>query len=140
VIDIGRYSIRKKLTWLNLLVSGATLLIASSAFVAYELATLSLAMVRNLSIQAQIVGANCASAVLFGDPDSARNTLSALSAAPNIVSVAVYTHPASRLRPIRGSRAELRKLHRRCLSLRPKLIGLPTIRWYWCARSYSRVN
>ena len=91
MIDIGQYSIRKKLTWMNLLVSGATLMIASSAFVAYELATLRLAMVRNLSIQAQIVGANCASAVLFGDPDSARNTLSALKAAPNILSVAIYT-------------------------------------------------
>jgi len=90
-VDIGRYSIRKKLTWMNLLVSGATLLIASSAFVAYELASLRLAMVRNLSVQAQITGANCASAILFGDPDSARNTLSSLSAAPNIISVAIYT-------------------------------------------------
>jgi len=89
--NLGRYSIRKKLTWMNLIVSTLTLLIASSAFVAYELATLRLAMVRNLSIQAQIVGANCASAVEFDDPDSARNTLSALNAAPNITSVAIYT-------------------------------------------------
>ncbi len=93
-MNIGQYSIRRKLTWMNLLVSGLTLLIASSAFVAYELATLRLSMVRNLSVQAQIVGANCASAIVFGDPDSARDTLSALSAAPNIISVAVYT-PAS---------------------------------------------
>jgi two-component system cell cycle sensor histidine kinase/response regulator CckA len=89
--DTGRYSIRKKLTWMNLLVSGATLLIASSAFVAYELATLRLAMVRNLSVQAQIAGANCASAIVFGDPDSARNTLASLNAAPNIMSVSIYT-------------------------------------------------
>ena len=91
MLNIGKYSIRKKLTWMNLLVSGLTLLIASSAFVAYELATLKLTMVRDLSIQAQIVGANCASAVEFDDPDSARNTLSALDAAPNITSVAKYT-------------------------------------------------
>src|SRR5580658_402264 len=90
-MDTGRYSIRKKLTWMNLLVSGATLLIASSAFVVYELATLRLAMVRNLSVQAQIAGANCASAIVFGDPDSARETLSSLNAAPNIISVAIYT-------------------------------------------------
>ncbi len=89
-LNIGQYSIRKQLTWMNLLVSGATLLIASSAFVAYELATLRLSMVQNLSIEAQIVGANCASAVVFGDPDSARNTLSALDAAPHIVSVTIY--------------------------------------------------
>jgi two-component system cell cycle sensor histidine kinase/response regulator CckA len=90
-MNIGKYSIRKKLTWMNLLVSGLTLLIASSFFVAYELATLRLTMVRSLSIQAQIVGANCASAVEFDDPDSARNTLSALNAAPNIMSVAIFT-------------------------------------------------
>jgi two-component system, cell cycle sensor histidine kinase and response regulator CckA len=90
MINIGRYSIRKKLTWMNLLVSGATLLIASSAFVAYELATLRLAMVRNLSVEARIAGANCASAIVFGDPDSARDTLSALNEAPNIMSVAIY--------------------------------------------------
>ncbi len=89
-LNFGQYSIRKQLTWMNLLVSGATLLLASSAFVAYELATLRLSMVRNLSIQAKIVGANVASAVEFDDPDSARNTLSALNAAPNIVSVTIF--------------------------------------------------
>lgn len=91
MLNIGKYSFRKKLTWMNLLVSGATLLIASSAFVAYELATLTREMVRNLSIQAQIAGANSASAILFGDPESARNTLSALKATPNLVSVTLYT-------------------------------------------------
>ena len=94
-MSVGQYSIRRKLTWMNLLVSGLTLLIASSAFVAYELATLRLSMVRNLSVQAQIAGANCASAIMFGDPDSARDTLSALSAAPNIISVAVYSPSSS---------------------------------------------
>ncbi len=91
MMDIGKYSIRKKLTWMNLLVSGSTLLLASSAFVAYELATLRLTMLRDLSIKAQIVGANCASAVEFDDPESARNTLSALDAAPNIMSAVIYT-------------------------------------------------
>src|SRR5580698_866750 len=91
MMNIGKYSIRKKLTWMNLLVSGSTLLLASSAFVAYELATLRLTMLRDLSIKAQIVGANCASAVEFDDPESARNTLSALDAAPNIMSAAIYT-------------------------------------------------
>ncbi len=90
MFNMGRYSIRKKLTWMNLLVSSATLVIASTAFAAYELAALRLAMVRDLSIQAQIAGANCASAIEFGDPDSATGTLSALNVAPNIVSAAIY--------------------------------------------------
>ena len=90
MMTIGQYSIRQKLTWMNLLVSGATLLIASGAFAIYERSALRLAMVRDLSIQAQIVGANCASALEFSDPDTAKNVLSALNAAPNIVSVAIY--------------------------------------------------
>jgi len=85
------YSIGQKLTWMNMLVSGAALLLACTAFAAYELADFRQTLVQGLSIQAQIVGANSASALLFNDPDSARNTLSALKAAPNILSASIYT-------------------------------------------------
>ena len=47
-------------------------------------------MVRTLSVQAQIVGFNSASALLFTDPQAARDTLSALEAAPNIISASIY--------------------------------------------------
>ncbi|HVW83530.1 MAG TPA: PAS domain S-box protein [Bryobacteraceae bacterium] len=87
---IGDFPIRKKLTWMNMLVSGAALLIASAAFLTYELSTLREAMVRGLSLQAQIAGQNCASAILFEDPDSASDTLQAFSAAPNILFAAIY--------------------------------------------------
>ncbi len=91
MIKVRNYSIRQKLTWMNMLVSGAALLLACSAFAAYELTYFRTTMVRNLSIQAQIVGANSASALLFNDPASASNTLSALKAAPNIRSAGIYT-------------------------------------------------
>src|ERR1700691_1712707 len=91
MLTFGNYSIRQKLTWMNMLVSGAALLLACTAFAAYELADFRQTLVRGLSIQAQIVGANSASALLFNDPDSARNTLSALKAAPNILSASIYT-------------------------------------------------
>src|SRR5713101_777013 len=84
------YSISKKLTWMNMLVSGAALLLAGSAFVAYELTTFRETMERGLSIQAQIVAANSTSALLFNDPASGENTLSALKAAPNILSAGIY--------------------------------------------------
>src|SRR5437764_4409481 len=90
MLKVRNYSFKKKLAWMNMLVSGAALLVASVAFVAYELATFRQNMVRSLSIQAQIVAANSASALLFSDPDSARNTLSALKAAPNILSTGIY--------------------------------------------------
>jgi signal transduction histidine kinase len=85
------YSIRQKLTWMNMLVSGAALLLACTAFASYELADLRQTLVRSISIQAGIAGANSASAILFNDADSARNTLSALSAAPYILAAGIYT-------------------------------------------------
>jgi signal transduction histidine kinase len=84
-------SISKKLTWMNMLVSGIALLLACSAFAAYDLITFRKAMVRNLSIQAQIIGANTVSALLFNDPESAENTLSALEVAPNVIAAGIYT-------------------------------------------------
>jgi signal transduction histidine kinase/DNA-binding response OmpR family regulator len=76
---------------MNVLVSGAALLMACAAFVTYDWITSREAMVHNLSIQAQIAGSNSVSALLFNDPQSAENTLSALKAAPNIVSARIYT-------------------------------------------------
>src|SRR5712672_947652 len=85
------YSISKKLTWMNMLVSGAALLLACGAFIAYDVISIRDGMVYNLSMQAQIVGFNSTSALLFNDPHSAENTLSVLQAWPNIVSAGIYT-------------------------------------------------
>jgi len=84
-------SITKKLTRMNMLVSGAALLIACAVFVAYDLITFRQTMVHNLSIQAQIAGSNSVSALLFDDPRAAESTLAALRAAPNVVSAGIYT-------------------------------------------------
>src|SRR3984957_17351789 len=91
MLKIHNYSIRQKMTWMNMLVSGIALLLACTAFTDYELADFRTTMVRSLSTQAQIIGANSASSLLFNDPDSARDTLSALTAAPNILSAGIYT-------------------------------------------------
>src|SRR5258708_35857274 len=91
MLKVQDYSIKKKLTWINMLVSGTALLLACVAFLAFDRSTFRSTMVRSLSIQAQIAGANSASALLFSDPGSARNTLSALKAAPSILSAGIYT-------------------------------------------------
>ena len=85
-----KHSISGKLTWMNILVSGAALLLACAAFIAFDMITFRQAMLRNLSTQAQIIGSNSVSALLFNDPQSAENTLLALKAAPNILSAQVY--------------------------------------------------
>jgi signal transduction histidine kinase/DNA-binding response OmpR family regulator len=81
---------------MNMLVSGTALLLACAAFIGYDMLTFREATVRNLSMQAQIVGSNTASALLFNDPQSAETTLSALKAARNISAAGIYT-PDGRL-------------------------------------------
>ena len=48
-------------------------------------------MVRNLSAEAEIVGRQSTSAIVFNDPDSATATLGALRVEPNVVSAAIFT-------------------------------------------------
>src|SRR5712691_1060541 len=91
MLRVGDYSIPKKLTWMNMLVSGAALVLASTAFVTYGLISHRETIVRNLTIQAEIVGSNSVSALLFNDPVSAKKTLSALQASTNIVAAGIYT-------------------------------------------------
>src|ERR1700728_4483753 len=86
----GDASIARRLTWMNMLVSAAALVLACAAFIGYDLVTFRLTIVRNLSTQAQIIGSNSASALLFNDPQAAETTLSALKAAPNILSAVIY--------------------------------------------------
>src|SRR5580700_1197446 len=91
MLRVRHYSITTKLTRMNMLVSGAALLLACAAFITYDLVSFREGMVHNLSIQAQVAGSNSVSAPLFSDPHSAESTLSALKVAPNIVSAGIYT-------------------------------------------------
>ena len=75
---------------MNMLVSAAALVLACAAFIGYDLVTFRQTIVRNLSTQAQITGSNSASALLFNDPQASETTLSALKAAPNILSAVIY--------------------------------------------------
>ena len=66
-------------------------LVASAGFFAYDLYTFRTDTVRNLGIEAQMIGSNSISALLFDDPHSAENTLSALRAAPHVMFAEIYT-------------------------------------------------
>src|SRR6266478_6361950 len=87
---VQHYSISRKLTLINMLVSVVALLLASGGFCAYDLYSFRTVLVRNVSIQAQIIGDNTVSALLFNDPYSAENTLSALRANPNLMYAQIY--------------------------------------------------
>jgi signal transduction histidine kinase/DNA-binding response OmpR family regulator len=84
-------SISQRLTWMNMLVCSVALVLACSAFIGYDLITFRISRIGNLSTQAQILGANCITALVFDDPDSAGKTLTALKADPHILSAVVYT-------------------------------------------------
>ncbi len=89
-MPLKRASIKDKLTGLSILTSSLALLLACSGFFAFDLLTFRTNMVRNLITQAEIVGFNSASALLFHDTDSATKTLSALNARPAMLAAALY--------------------------------------------------
>src|SRR5258708_38592840 len=91
MFSLRNYSIPKKLSWMNMLVSGTALLLASAGFFAYDLYTFRTSTVHNLEIQAQIIGSNSISALAFDDAPSAEKTLSGLQAASHVVSAEIYT-------------------------------------------------
>ena len=88
---MGNQSITRRLTWINMLVSGAALLVASGAFTAYETVLFRESLVRHLSESAQMIGANSVSAVIFNDQKSAEASLEALRAAAHVTSAWIYT-------------------------------------------------
>jgi len=88
---IWHRSISQKLTLVNMLVSGVALLLACSAFSAYDLYRFRAAIVSSLSTVGQIMGSNIAAALLFNDQSAAEHTLSALAASPHILQAQIYT-------------------------------------------------
>ena len=84
-------SISAQLTMMNMLVTGAALVLACTAFLTYDQLTFRKGLLRTLSAQAQIIGSNSVSALLLNDRQSASNTLSALKNSPNVASAAILT-------------------------------------------------
>ncbi len=84
-------SISTKLTIMNVMVSGAALLLACIGFFAYDQITFRQGLLRTLSAQAEIIGSNSVSALLFNDPQAAYSTLSALKGSPHVASAGILT-------------------------------------------------
>jgi signal transduction histidine kinase len=76
---------------MNVLVSGIGLLLAYVSFLAYNLYAYRQAAISSLTGEAQIIGSNSASAIIYNDEVSARTTLSALDSSSEVVSAAIYT-------------------------------------------------
>jgi signal transduction histidine kinase len=75
---------------MNMLVSGGALLLAGGALFVYDMVSFREAIVRNMSIEAEIIGATSTSALLFNDSNSAGRTLSVLSGSPHITAAVIF--------------------------------------------------
>jgi len=89
------YSLSARLTRMNLLVSGAVLLIAALAFFSYDLVSFRYNLIRSLDVEAQIVGENTISALVFNDPQSATATLQGLQRSPDVQAAALTANDGS---------------------------------------------
>ena len=85
-----RESLARRITVLNIMVSAAAVVLACVAFLAYEVNSFRVNIDNDLSIQAQIIGSNAASALIFNDRASAEKTLAALQASPHITYASIY--------------------------------------------------
>lgn len=77
-------SISDKFMRMTILVSGVALLLAYVSFLVYDLYSLRQELMNAMATEANIMGANSVTALLFDDKQAAENTLSALRNAPQV--------------------------------------------------------
>jgi diguanylate cyclase (GGDEF)-like protein len=75
----------------NMAGAGAALTIAGVLLIAFQFVALHAALVRDVHVQARIIGANSVAALLFNDRKAAEDTLDALQAAPALRAAGVFT-------------------------------------------------
>jgi signal transduction histidine kinase/ActR/RegA family two-component response regulator len=84
-------SIKQKLTLIAILPSTLALLIVGLVFFAFDEITLKKAMVQEITMLSQVIGANNSAALLFNDQKSAVDNLAVLSVNPHVISGCIYT-------------------------------------------------
>jgi len=89
-LSFKNLNLRKKLMFSLMLTSIITLIIVCSSFVIYELITFRGSIVRELTALSNIIGSNSTASIVFNDPESANETLSALKIEQDIEFVFIY--------------------------------------------------
>jgi len=85
------FPIKRKLTIIIMLTSIFVLLLTAAGFLIYEIIGFKKTMVSDLTSLAEVIGRNSTAALSFNDGSSAHETLSALSAKPNVTTACIYT-------------------------------------------------
>ncbi|MBC2694703.1 MAG: response regulator [Desulfobacteraceae bacterium] len=83
-------SIRRKLTVMMMLTSFIVLMLAVVSFGTNDLMTFRRAMIKNLSMLAEVIGSNSIGALSFDDRNFAENVLAALDANPHVVFACIH--------------------------------------------------
>ncbi len=83
-------AIKRKLMFLMMGTSTLALLLASTAFIAYEWFAFRKDLAHDLRTQAEIIAANSSAALSFDDPRRALETLQSLEAKPHIISAFLF--------------------------------------------------
>ncbi len=84
-------SIKQKIILLATLTNCVAMFVAGLFLLVYDQHIVRQTMVRNLVIQADIVGSNSTAALSFRDQSAAEETLAALQAEPHIIAAGIYT-------------------------------------------------
>ena len=84
-------TIKRKLIMIGMLTTGSVLILSTSILIINGYLSQRQSLVNEMIVQAKIVGANCKAALSFDDQKSAKETLGALKASPNIISAAIYS-------------------------------------------------
>jgi len=87
---ISNLSIKRKQMLIIMLTSSVVLLLACSAFIAYDTITFRHLLIKKESSVADVVGKTVTAAIDFNDGKTAEESLTALRAEPNIVSACIY--------------------------------------------------
>ncbi|HEX3799947.1 MAG TPA: ATP-binding protein [Verrucomicrobiae bacterium] len=89
--------IKRKLTLVIVLASSVVLLLACAALAAFQLYEFRRAMVRDMTVLADVLATNTRAAVSFQDEDAARESLRALQAEPFVMAASIYNARGERL-------------------------------------------
>jgi signal transduction histidine kinase len=92
---LSSQSISDKFMRMTMLVSGIALLLAYVSFLVYDLYSLRQELISSMATEANIMGANSVTALLFDDKQAAENTLSALRNAPQVRSALILRRDGS---------------------------------------------
>jgi signal transduction histidine kinase/ActR/RegA family two-component response regulator len=89
--SLHNLSLKRKLTFINVLATALALFVACALFMTFDVLSFRSGMVRDVSMDADLVGANSTAAVSFGDEKGAAEILASLRADPHIRSAGLYT-------------------------------------------------